>query len=332
MHRLFAVAAALLLLLAASSRLVTAQDADGAEIPAIGEPVPFIGQEGTEVARLTVTEVVDPFEDYDASFGAPERGQHFVMVRLDVENTGTRPFPIDPSAVRLQDSDGFLYSYTFVSRSAEESESDPDLAFVEVPAGDTASGPIFFSVVNDVELVRVLFTPDFDRLVFLADLTLLAAATPVPAEEEEATPAADATEGAGADATEVAVVDGDCAAAEEWYTDTTTNLSGGVLSELPSSGLADLSAEELDEIAAGVADAVAAQEALDVPPAAEAASELILQALDDYATAIDQAIAADGDDAALDEAEQALQDAVNFIFTDVFNEVNALATECGFEA
>jgi len=191
MHRAIALAATLLLLLAAGSRFAaTAQDGGTAAIPAVGEAVPFIGGDGTEVARLTVTEVVDPFEDYDASFGAPERGQHFVMVRLEVENISSRPFPIDPSAVRLQDADGFLYSYTFITRPSEATEAEPDLAFQEIPAGDTVSGPIFFPVLNDVELVRVLFTPDSDRLVFLADLTLPTAATPVPTDEDEATPAA----------------------------------------------------------------------------------------------------------------------------------------------
>ena len=323
MHRVYALAAALLLTLAAGSRIaVTAQEEGASDIPAVGTTVPFIGLEGEEVARLTVREVIDPFEDYDPNT-PPERGNHFVMVRLDVENTGSRPFSFDPSGVRLQDADGFLYSYGFVYRAPEETEADPDLQFGEIPAGDTVSGPIFFSVFNDAELVRVLYQPDFDRLVFLADLTL-------PGAPPAATPAAaDATPAASTDANAAAAA-ANCAGVEEWFEQTNEVMSpaSSILGGFSAGDLGDVSAQELEEVASQLEELTETQRSVEVPAAAEEANDLILETLAAFSDAVDQAIAADGDADALDAVAEDVDDATNLFLNEVIPAIQTLGTDC----
>src|SRR5262245_22644452 len=97
--------------LAWRGRLASAQDgtpaAGCAGDPAVGDTVAVVGPDGEPVIDLTVTELIDPFEDYDPR-GAPARGQRYVVVQVDVEAVGPRPFAIDPSAFTLQDADGFV--------------------------------------------------------------------------------------------------------------------------------------------------------------------------------------------------------------------------------
>ena len=121
MHRVLALVASLALALGLFAP-ISAQDAG----PTIGDPVPVVGPEGTEVAVITVDDLSDPFEDYDPG-SPPERGSHFVLVTMTVENTGSRPLSFDPNAVALQDADGFVYSPSRVFRGDEP--DPPDLVF-----------------------------------------------------------------------------------------------------------------------------------------------------------------------------------------------------------
>jgi hypothetical protein len=159
--------------------------------PAAGNPVSIIGLDGTEIARITITEVEDPFEDIDPN-AAPDRSYRYVLVHLAVENTGSRPFLAASNSVSLQDADGFLYPQTFLPRSEEQIAADPDFPNGEIAPGDTASGVIAFEVLESADLVRVVYQPAFDRLIFLADLTQQGAAPPANEDEDAAaTPATD---------------------------------------------------------------------------------------------------------------------------------------------
>ncbi len=248
------------------------------------------------------------------------------MVRLDVENTGSRPFSFDPSGIRLQDADGFLYSYGFVYRSPEETEADPDLQFGDIPAGETVSGPIFFSVFNDAQLTRVLYQPDFDRLVFLADLTLPGAASP-------ATPAADGATPAAATDANAAAAAADCAGVEEWFeqTDGVMSPASSVLGRFSAGDLVDLSAQELGEVASQLEELTETQRSVEVPAGAEEANDLILQTLEAFSDAVDQAIAADGDADALDDVAEDVDDATDLFLNEVIPAIQTLGTDCGVE-
>ena len=162
MHLVLALVVSFALALGLSAS-VPAQDA----APGVGDAVAVIGPEGGEIGLVTVEDLVDPFEDYDPG-SPPERGNHFVLLTVTIENTGSRPLEANPSSFYLQDTDGFLYAQGGVFRG---SEPDPvDLQFAELDPGDEATGALGFSVLNGVEIARVLYLPASDRLIVLADL------------------------------------------------------------------------------------------------------------------------------------------------------------------
>lgn len=163
--RRFAIVFAVLALLAGA---VPAPAQDLAD-PTVGTAVPFVGPEGDEQARLTVAEVVDPFDGYD-DFSAPDRGTRYVMVRFDIENAGARPLQLDPSAFAVQDADGFLAFPESISLLPEVAERTPLLGYDEIAAGGAVSGSLVFQVFNGVDPIRIVYQPSRDRLLILADL------------------------------------------------------------------------------------------------------------------------------------------------------------------
>jgi hypothetical protein len=147
---------------------------DGSPVPAgpvgpeLGTAVSWFGAEGTEVAKVTVDDLVDPYQDYDPN-SPPQRGFHFVVISVTIENTGTRPVNVDPSAFAVVDADGFLARSSYLSRSAEDTASNPDLQYAELAAGATVSGVIGFQVLNGVEVERVVFMPEGNSIITLVD-------------------------------------------------------------------------------------------------------------------------------------------------------------------
>jgi hypothetical protein len=169
--RRFAILGAVLvvvLALLANPAVSLAQDAATAD-PAVGVAVPFVGQDGAEQARLTVEEVVDPFDGYDDSY-TPDRGSRYLLVRFTIENAGSRPLAIDPSAFAVQDADGFLAFPASIALQEDLVEQTPLLEYGELEGGASLTGSAAFQVFNGVDPVRVVYQPSRERLVVLADL------------------------------------------------------------------------------------------------------------------------------------------------------------------
>ncbi len=161
-----------LLIVLSGPLAAVAQDASptagGPGGPAVGTVVSWIGNEGTELAKVAVLEVVDPFQDYDPS-SPPERGFHYVLMAVAIENTGTQPLNVDPGAFSLVDTDGFLTRSYGVYRPAEALEASPDLQYGELAPGSSIIGAVGFLVLNGTEIERIVFNPDSDRLLTLVD-------------------------------------------------------------------------------------------------------------------------------------------------------------------
>src|SRR5688572_22396063 len=109
MRRLTALSAALLALAIGLGWLApaAAQDDAGTGQPTVGTEVEYTDEEGVQ-GLITVSEVADPFEDFDPNY-PPEAGFRFVMLTVAFENTGQVPFAADPFAVRVMDTDGFAW-------------------------------------------------------------------------------------------------------------------------------------------------------------------------------------------------------------------------------
>jgi archaellum component FlaG (FlaF/FlaG flagellin family) len=137
------------------------------ETPALGTSVPLIGQDGSEIARITVTEIVDPFMAYEP--GNPtDRGYRAIIVTLTVENTGTQPFAFDPSAIYLVDTEGYVVQGVYIVLLPNTGVTP--LESQEIAPGASVSGSLGFEALVGVELSEVVYWPSSERFVTLARL------------------------------------------------------------------------------------------------------------------------------------------------------------------
>lgn len=302
-----------------SSRLIPLQDLTGEEPPALGEPVSIVDSE-SGTGSVTVTEVVDPFEDVDPTQAQPEGGR-FVMVTLVYENTSDGRFFVEPFGLLLRDANGNLWSATNVTR-LEETELVPDISSAQLAPGDRLSGAVVFVVPEGIDVAGIYTSPVSGQLLQLAELESdsgdeAGAGTDVTDDESEGTPAASMA----ADA---------CADLEQWLVGARERIQRATEMSLEDATLEDLDslAEHVDEYAA-MAEAQLADQA---PPEAEAAAKALVATLEAYSNAIAQILGANdpGKDVALElvEGMNTFNEAGSRL-NDIEAELNRIAGECG---
>ena len=302
-----------------SSRVIPLLNLTGEEPPALGETVAIVDSEGG-TGSVTVSDVVDPFEDVDPSQTPPEDGR-FVMVTLVYENTSDGRFFVEPYGLLLRDENGNLWSATSVTR-LEETELVPDITSAQLAPGDRLSGAVVFVVPEGVGLAGIYTSPVSGQLLQLADLESgsddeAGAATGRHNDESEGTPAASTAAGA-------------CADLEQWLASARERIQRAGEMSLEDATLEDLDslAEHVDEYAA-LAEAQLADQA---PPEAEAAAKALAATLQAYSDAIDQILSANdpGKDVALEltEGMNTFNDAGSRL-NDIEAELNTIAGECG---
>lgn len=134
----------------------------------VSESTTVLGTDLSEIASVTVEEIIDPFEAY-ADNSVPARGNHYVMARVAVTNSGPRALTVDPRAFTLQDGEGFLYVPVNIQQT--EDGSLPALERLDLLPGETATGAVGYLVINGVDLDHLLWQPSADRMIVLADLS-----------------------------------------------------------------------------------------------------------------------------------------------------------------
>jgi hypothetical protein len=137
-------------------------------LQAVGEEIPFLDQGGKEIGVISAVEVTDPFTDYD-SFFPPAAGFRFVAVEIAASATEGR-FNLNPAQVRVQTANGFLYYNDFIFRDAD-SDAPADLRLTGLAPGDEAGGLVIFTVPEGDEPSLILWQPNRNRLLVLADLS-----------------------------------------------------------------------------------------------------------------------------------------------------------------
>ena len=134
--------------------------------PQVGDAVVLFTQNGKEEAQVAVTELTDPYTKVESE---PQRGFHYVMAEIVVENLSDAAYEFDPYAVTLVDAAGFAYQATFASRSAEDAAAQPDFQPNAIEPGQTSSGVLFFEVVDDAAVELVALSDGFERFTVLVD-------------------------------------------------------------------------------------------------------------------------------------------------------------------
>lgn len=163
-NRFFAALIALTLL-AGTVFTVSAQNDATPEARAesgTGDEIVVVDQDGDDLARFTISEIQDPFKDYE-DFSAPERGTRYLAVMMTIENLGERDLDFNTFDLILRDEDGFIYGTAFVSLP----DGGPaELESESLATGDSLEGIVIFSLLNDAAPSDLFYAPS-ERLVTL---------------------------------------------------------------------------------------------------------------------------------------------------------------------
>ena len=134
--------------------------------PQVGDAVVLFSQSGDEEAQVAVTQLVDPFEEVESD---AQRGFHYVMAEVVIENLSDNPYDFNPYLMTVVDIEGFSYQATFASRSSEAVAAQPDFQPGTLEPGQSASGVLFFEVLNGAEIELVVYAGNFERFTVLVD-------------------------------------------------------------------------------------------------------------------------------------------------------------------
>lgn len=134
---------------------------------ALGDPVPVTDEEGNPAGSIAVTDVVDPFTDFDPAY-PPESGTRFVAVNVAFEADAGERFDIAPRAIVMQDDAGFLWNQG--SLFLPDDAVIPELSSQELAPGSRVTGIVGFAMPDGREPARVFYQPESSRLVDLAEL------------------------------------------------------------------------------------------------------------------------------------------------------------------
>jgi hypothetical protein len=258
-----------------------------------------------DVAELTVDELVDPLEDVEA--GSRQRA---IGATISIENAGEEPFAPEPASFYLGTTAGIFWSPDpSIERSDDAIDGLPDLTGDEIEPGDQATGFVGFLIPEDAEISYLMYFPgDGTRMVRIFDARTSTGddsrdeGNLGPIGRDAETPEADETpqddNGSTGD---------DCDGAAAWADESIDRLIewSTALGEIDAGNPDPDALRDAADISAGIA---AAQADSTPPPAAEELNDLLTQAYEDTADALNAMADAteEGDDAAYGEAAQVI--------------------------
>ena len=130
--------------------------------------VPIANADGATVGSITVTDVVDPFTDFDPNY-APEEGSRYVAVTVAFDADAGQRFDIQPSSIVLQDDQGFIVNQAYISLPSDA--LIPIVSSQTLSPGSRITGLVVFSLPAGRKPARVFLQPQGNQLVLLADLS-----------------------------------------------------------------------------------------------------------------------------------------------------------------
>jgi hypothetical protein len=164
----FTLVVAFLVSLIAGAMPVAAQGTSTGN-PGVGEAGTIYGSNGEPAGEVSVTEITDPFTEYDPTSSPPARGYHWAMIVVSL-TAGNQPMTVNYSGFQMTDSDGFVSYQGYVYRSQESMDAQPDLGASELEAGQSASGAIFVQVFGDSTIALIEYSPSYEQSFVVADL------------------------------------------------------------------------------------------------------------------------------------------------------------------
>jgi hypothetical protein len=148
-------------LLVSAPGLAVAQDA-----PA-GAEVTFTDDNGVAHGTVQVKEFHDPFQDFDP--GSPAAaGQRYVGIIAVFTAADDQTFDTNPYWIVVRDTNGYLYTPTYVPRPADV--IIPDLQSQTLAPGNRISGFLGYTLPSDAVVQDVLYLPSSYRSIPLVQI------------------------------------------------------------------------------------------------------------------------------------------------------------------
>ena len=134
---------------------------------AVGEPRPITDSAGATQGSVTVREVFDPFVDFDVN-APPAEGLRYVALDAVFEAAEDQALQASPASVVLVGADGMTYWPTWVPRPQpfllQYLEAQP------LSPADRVSGIIGYAIPEGVVIDSIVYNPEGNRFLSLADL------------------------------------------------------------------------------------------------------------------------------------------------------------------
>ena len=129
----------------------------------VGDTVTLFSIDGDEEGGFTVTDLTDDFEDTEER---PPRGERMVSIDVEVEADGG-DFSVDPTSFNIVDSNGVLWIDIDVTRT-DDKES---LEATELEDGDAVEGSLEIVIPTGVDISKLIYIVDNERVLTLLDFT-----------------------------------------------------------------------------------------------------------------------------------------------------------------
>ena len=142
-----------------------------AQDDAAGPEVQFVADDGVIHGTIQVRELHDPFPDFDPARPAPD-GERYVGLIVVFTAADDQTFDTNPYHVVARDTDGYLYTPTYVPRPADVVV--PDLQSQTLAPGNRISGFVGYHLPADAALQDVLYLPSTYRSLVLVDVAAVA--------------------------------------------------------------------------------------------------------------------------------------------------------------
>lgn len=142
-----------------------------AQDDAAGPEVQVMADDGVVHGTVQVKELHDPFADFDPARPAAE-GLRYVGLIVVFTAADDQTFDANPYSVTVRDTNGYLYTPTYVARPADVVV--PDLQSQTLAPTNRISGFVGYNVPVDAVLQDVLYLPSTYRSLLLVDVANLA--------------------------------------------------------------------------------------------------------------------------------------------------------------
>jgi hypothetical protein len=149
------------------SMLVGIASATSAQGDGVGPDVPISDEGGVTHGTVTVRELEDPFPGADPDRPA-EQGERYVGLIVAFTAADDQTFDGRPDLVWLHDTDGWLYSPSYIPRPADVIQ--PDLQSQTLAPGNRISGFIGYAIPEAAVIDEIIYVPDSYRAIPLVDL------------------------------------------------------------------------------------------------------------------------------------------------------------------